>query len=110
MRKRDGSISTVLYPPGESPTVLAFKKTIADLFSVDIGSSSESENNDSVVLSQEKTESHGVGVGVKIVSKTTNIDSVSGAVVEVTVDEQLASRNQSGQTDEGIFESHTYPS
>ena len=103
MRERDGSISTVLYPSGESLAVLAFKKIIADLFSVDIGSSSQSEIDDSVVLSQERTESRGVGVGAKIVSKTTTIDAVNGAILEVTVDEQLASRNQSGQTGEGTY-------
>ena len=100
LREGDGSISTVLYPSGESLTVLAFKKTITDLFSVDVSSSSWSEDDDSVVLSQERTETQGVGVGTKIVSKTTTIDAVSGAIVEVTVDEQIASRTQSEQTGE----------
>ena len=101
VRDRDGGISSVLYPPGESPTVLAFKKTLAKLFSVDTDSSVESETEEGVVLTNEWAETEGNGAAIKQVRKKTTIDSISGAVTNVDIHEQVSSETQNKES--GIY-------
>ena len=81
VRESDGAVTSVLYTSDEPLTVLAFKKTLAALLSVDTSSSSWSEDGSSMVLVQEKVE------GGKGYSKSTTIDRASGAVVEVIMTE-----------------------
>ena len=54
VRESNGTISTVYYPSGEPETVLAFKKTLAGLFSVDVVSSDRSAAGDRAVLVHEE--------------------------------------------------------
>ena len=98
VRDRDGGISSVLYPPGESRTVLAFKKTLAKLFSVDTDSSVESDTEEGVVLTNEWVETEGNGATIKQIRKTTTIDSISGAVTGVDIHEQISSETQNKES------------
>ena len=100
--RENGRISNVLYPPGESLAVLAFKKTLAKLFSVDTVSSSWSKDEQSIILTREWVEREGHGVGTKHVSKTTTIDAVSGAVTAVNTHEQISSDTHSGEPGEMV--------
>lgn len=104
IRDKDGIISYVLYPPGEPHAVLAFKKTLAKLFSIDTDLSVQSETEEGVVLTNEWVETEGDGATVKQVSKTTTVDSISGAVTDVVIHEQVSSETQN--RDSGIKISH----
>ena len=81
VREEDGSVSGVLYPPNEHLEVLAFKKSLAGLFSIDVSSSSWTEAGSSLVLVQE-VEGQGVG---GLTRKTTAIDRESGVVTKASL-------------------------
>ena len=81
MREEDGRVSGVLYPPDEPLDVLAFKKTLAELFSIDASTSSWSEDGSRLVLVEEVEEERVGGGG----QKTTAINRESGVVTEVTL-------------------------
>ena len=75
----DGRVSSVLYSSHETFEVIAFKKSLAALLSVDGSSGSWSDEGSSVVVIQE-----GQTVGERT-SKTTVVDRDSGAVTRVTL-------------------------
>lgn len=93
IRNDNGSISTVYYPPNESSTVVAFKKKLAQLISVDVSSSINWwEDDDNVVLAQE-TLAIGQAVNMTI-CQTTTINKINGIINNVLINEHISSDNE----------------
>ena len=91
VRESNGTISTVYHPFGEPETVLAFKKALAGLLSVDAVSSDWSAAGDRAVLVHEAL-NHRQTVRVHV-RKTSTIDIVNQTLVEVTAEEQMIPSN-----------------
>lgn len=93
LRESSGAISTVLFPPPESPSVLAFKKALATLLSTD-SVFSEREEDGSYIWEWVEGGSDGVKEGggggrEKSVRKVMSLDEM-GAIVQVKVEEKIS--------------------
>ena len=71
----------VLHTPDEPLHVLAFKKTLAQLFSVNTDSGSWSEEGSNIVIVEEMSRNN------QRISKSMTVDKASGETVEVTLTE-----------------------
>lgn len=81
----DGIVSSVLYEAGGSHRVLALKKMLAGLLSVDQNSGTWSDNGDSVVVTHEgPPRADGVSA-----TKTTTIDRENSVITEVISNENV---------------------
>ena len=87
-RADDGSINKVFYPSNESSSVVAFKKKLAQLLSVDVSSSSWREEGLSVVLVLDSV-TEGESVGMRT-HKETTIDRANGAISVAAADEHVS--------------------
>lgn len=86
MREENGRVSGVFYPPDESLEVIAFKKSLAGLFSIEAGSSSSwSEEGSSLVVVQEVEGTHSQQAVGGRNTKTTSIDRETGTVIDVSL-------------------------
>lgn len=102
LRESSGAVSTVLYPPSESPSVLAFKKSLAKLLSTDAAFSERGEDGSNSVFTWEWVEGDGVREGggggrEKSVRKVMSLDE-TGAIVQIKVDENISSPERDRRT------------
>ena len=87
MREQNGRVSGVFYPPDESLEVVAFKKSLAGLFSIEASSSSWSEEESSLVVVQEVEGTHSQQAVGGRNTKTTSIDRETGTVTDISLTE-----------------------
>ena len=101
VRQSNGSIETVLFPPSETDIVLAFKKTVAKLFSVDAEFGEREDAGGGRVFTQAWVESVRGG-REKHVEKLVLFDA-SSVLIEVELDEIISSSEQSEKESEYCF-------
>ena len=87
MREKDGTISNVFYQSEDSQRLLALKKTLAGLFSVDLASGSWFGDGVSVVAIHDGVNDPPAG-GLRV-SKKTTIDRTNRVITEVATDQQM---------------------